>query len=235
MANIVQKFLRHNKFWFYLRKAIFQGLLPVILAFITFIDVAKNGSTNNPNNKSYSHLYFYTAFILFLYSTIKIVLEFIFAISSDNVIFRKEMNLTNTMSLNLANSISDSHTIIVIRKIFKLRYSDNKLFILIDKLCLFMGMDSPVLIPLEIVQKFINTNESIDISNLSDNQTETELLHRTLDQLSSYQVTSYKNLDHTLIPKQYPTFIESLRTPLIKVSVGLDQSIDVIQKDLFSL
>src|SRR3984885_15126721 len=108
------------KFWFWY--IIFQCALPIILAFITFYDL----STQH-NKIIYSHLYLYTSSIIFIYSNMRMILEFIFNVCSDQIILKKAINLVETTNnLILSMNIIDSkinNTFLIIRKIFKLRYS----------------------------------------------------------------------------------------------------------------
>lgn len=184
MGINIPSFAHRYKFWFYLRKGIFQVLLPIFLAFMSFCDfIDQNGKQNN--GYAYDHLYFYTSLILFLYGGMKYILDFIFSTCSDDIIFKKEINL-NTTTPNLILTINfpemtNDHFIIVIKKIFKLRYSDSLFFKSINKLCWFLGIDSPILIPHEIVIKLGNIKNNLTIEN------EDSFLHTILKNLYEYR------------------------------------------------
>ena len=222
-------FVHHHKFWFYFRKAIFQGFFPIFLALLTFSDFVKQTTTEN-SGRAYNHLYFYTSLILFLYAQMKIILEFIFAICAEDVIFKKEVNLNKTTSQLLLSfdmdNVSNDHFIVTIKKIYKLRYSNYTFFRQVDKLCWFFGLDSPILIPQELISKLTNSKNNIDEEN---DENEDALLHTTLLNLYAYHPEKYNsptvqvgrnNEKQYLIPKM-------IITPV-------DKSINNMQRLLFN-
>ncbi|AYV85294.1 MAG: hypothetical protein Satyrvirus9_20 [Satyrvirus sp.] len=215
--------MRKYKFWFYFRKAIFQGFLPALLALMTFWDFIKQTSENN-NSHMYTHLYLYTSSILFLYSQLRIILEFIFSICSDDIIFKKEVNLVQTtpellLSFHMSES-SNEHFIIIIKKIFKLRYSNSSFFKYVDKICWFLGVDSPILIPYDVISKLGNVKNDLTQEN------EESFLHTTLSNLCTYHPTKYNSIGcdksetDELLPKV--------------VITKLDKSINDLQQELFN-
>ena len=160
----------------------------------------------------------------------KIILEFIFSTCSEDIIFKKEINLNKTTSQLLVSmdmeNISNDHFIITIKKIFKLRYANSNFFKRIDKICWFVGIDSPILIPYEMVMKLSNVKNNIDEEN------EHAILHSTLANLYAYHPSKYSsppvgplnsaqhNERQILIPKTIVT--------------QLDKTINNMQKQLFN-
>lgn len=190
-------------FGFYVRKAVFQGFLPVLLAILSFYDFVRQP---NGSDYAYKHLYFYTSLILFLHTQIKVILELVFSICSENVVFNKQSTM--------------NHHIITIKRIFKLRYVNSKYFIKIDKFCNMVGIDSPILISYEIIAKLTNVKDEIDESD------EETLLYTVLENLHSYDPSNYNTLNQSeeqidpLIPKMVITSmdksIENLQCKIYK-------------------
>ena len=106
--------VHQRKFWFYVRKAIFQGIIPIIFGFLTFYDLVKQ-TTNPVRGQMYNHMYFYTSLILFIYAQAKIILEFVFAICADDIVFKKEISLTQTMPAVLLSEELQNDFIIIIK------------------------------------------------------------------------------------------------------------------------
>ena len=67
---------KQRKFWFYVRKGIFQVLLQLVLAMMTVWDFAGQNNTGT----SYNKLYFYTSFLLVLYTGLKQILEYMLSL-----------------------------------------------------------------------------------------------------------------------------------------------------------
>jgi hypothetical protein len=245
MAEYIKNIYNDERFGFYLRKAFFQGVLPIILALFSFFDFIRQNTGQNTSS-FYLHIYFYTAGVLLVYTQIKIILEFIFSTCSENVIFRKEISMDKSISEKLVTNVSpfnesynseilvpmgDSmslreHFIITIKRIFKLRYSDSIYFKFMCKFCWLIGMECPILIPYDIIAKLANAKNSITKEN------EQQLLHMTLANLQGYHPDKYNiyasgvstNTDNeklSLIPK-------SIITPL-------DKTIGDLQKEVFHM
>lgn len=228
MWEYLKNIYNDEKIGFYTRKFIFQGFLPIILGLMSFFDFANQAYGNNMG-KAYTHLYFYTTAILLIYSQIKIILKFIFSICTENVIFKKEINMDQTISeilLPIQESLSvNEHFIITMKKIFKLRYSNSIYFKFINRFCWVIGMDCPLLIPYDIVAKLANAKNSITKEN------EQLLLHTTLANLCNYHPDKFTN-----IRNNNPT-LESERTSLIPRSIitPLDKTIGDLQKEIFHI
>jgi len=186
----------YPKFWFYVRKAIFQGLCPIILGFFTFYDLTGEARTINKFN-----LYYGTSIIFLVYSQLRILLEYIFSICSEMVILKKEINLDNSLGAlsfsegagtlpgvqemidietTESNDLSDNDFIVITKRIYKLRYSDSKLFRFIDRVCWLTGIDSPILIPLDTVRDLIGGGTPLNKVN------EQSILNKTLHKLCQY-------------------------------------------------
>lgn len=136
----------------------------------------------------YSHLFIYTSSMFFFYTQLKALLEYIFSISSDSVIFKKELGRDNTTPQLLSSFTTSSHSthkIVLIKRVFKLKHSNSKFFIFIDKLCMVMGLDSPLLIPQNVVEKLANHRG--DLSKVDENI----LMHETLANLYAYHPNKY--------------------------------------------
>uniref|UniRef100_A0A6C0LS23 Uncharacterized protein n=1 Tax=viral metagenome TaxID=1070528 RepID=A0A6C0LS23_9ZZZZ len=210
--------IHQYKFWFWFRNIIFQCALPIILAFMTFYDL----STQH-NKIIYSHLYLYTSSIIFIYSNMRMILEFIFNVCSDQIILKKAINLVETTNnLILSMNIIDSkinNTFLIIRKIFKLRYSGSSFFIFIDKLCWAIGIDSPILIPIDLINKLFEKVE-INIHN------EDTLMIKTLNNLYEY----YPEFDNNI-------FTNFNTDPLLNkiTNIVLEKNISDLRRSLFGL
>lgn len=236
MTITIPNFVHHNKFNFYFRKALFQVFLPVLLAFLSFCDfVSQSGKENN--GYAYNHLYFYTSLILFFYASARYFLDFIFSICADDIVFKKEVDLTQTTpDLILAINIDDEpknynsnndHFIIVIKKIFKIRFSGSIFFHYIVKICDFLGIDCPILIPSDVISKLTNYEEFPTLEN------EDVLLQKTLTNLYSYNPTKYNVIPVTDDDYDMETLLRENIVPKYIIS-KMDKTINDIQKELFN-
>lgn len=220
---------KQRKFWFYVRKGIFQVLLQLVLAMMTVWDFAGQNNTGT----SYNKLYFYTSFLLVLYTGLKQILEYMFSICSEEVVFKRELNNSHSrdilMSFDMLNSPS-GHYIVTTKRIFKLRYSKSNLFIKIDKLCWFLGIDSPVLIPFNIIEKLGNIKDNLTTNN------EDIYLNVTLTNLHKYQndendmEEDSEDIEKNSIPKENSD-IDSLIPKVIQTETDLN--IKELQSELF--
>ncbi|BCS83085.1 hypothetical protein QLL95_gp1038 [Cotonvirus japonicus] len=219
-----------RKFWFYVRKGIFQVFLQLMLALMSVWDFAKQDNQEN----AYGKLYFYTSTILLIYTGMKYILEYIFTICSDEVVFKREiLHKEKTRGLmesfNMLDSTDSScgHYFVTIKRVFKLRYSRSKIFIKIDKLCWFLGLDSPILIPFNVIEKMGNIKDNLTTDN------EDTYLHVTLTNLYTYNPNKYNtvviNVEDT--DAQDSKDIESLIPKNIETES--DTSIINTQFDLF--
>lgn len=217
------------KYWFYFRKGLFQIFFPILLMFMSFCDFISQ-RTNNSDEYAYNHLYFYTSLILFLHTSAKHILEYIFSICSNDVIFKKEINLnktTDNLILSFETESINEHNIIIIKKIFKIRYSKDLFFIYVNKICWVLGIDSPVLIPYDIIAKLTNINNNLTAEN------EDEFLHTTLTNLYSYHPIKYSMVSP--VNEQHSPIIEDITQNLLPkvIITQLDKSINDMQKELF--
>lgn len=221
-------FIHHYKFWFYFRKCMFQVFLPVLLAFMSFCDFINQ--SGKEYSYSYNHLYFYTSLILFLYGAMRYVLDFIFSICSVDVIFKKEIGLNETTNFSISDisEISNEHFIVVIKKIFKLRYSKLSFFKNINKLCWFLGINGPILIPYEIITKLGN------VKNILTEENEDLFLHTTLTNLYTYHPQKFNlvRMPEEQIPQTDDIIHENL-IPKILIT-QTDKMIGEMQKELFN-
>lgn len=216
--------LSHKRYiWFYCRKALFQVIMPILLALFSLLGFTEK-SHRGHGDSAYLHLYFYTTFILFLYGVTNYVLKYIFSISSDKIMFKKEINLVDTTP-NLIIDTNDTRNelcVVMIKKVFKIRYSQNVIFQNINKLCWLLGMDSPILIPSDIILK---------LSSVKDITPENEdtVLQETLFNLCTYHPAKY-NYSHN------EQEINDTSDILISsyVETPLDMSIRDMQFDLFN-
>ncbi|AGC01895.1 hypothetical protein H012_gp568 [Acanthamoeba polyphaga moumouvirus] len=216
-----------KKFWFYVRKAIFQVFLQLLLALMSIWDFAKQ--SGKENNYAYNNLYFYTSLLLFFYTALKYILEYIFSLCSTDILFKKKPSLDKTTQNLFAsfNMTSEQtiHYIVVIKKVFKLRYSKYTIFKYVDKLCYFLGIDSPILIPLEIANKLGNINN--DLSPLNEDA----YLNVTLTNLYAYHPTKINDVDELSQQEVENSDIENLIPKTIITSI--DKSIEILQEDMF--
>jgi hypothetical protein len=230
MSITVPNFSDQYKFWFYFRKALFQVFFPIALAFMSLCDFAVQ-SNNNDSTHAYDNLYFYTLLILFLYTGMKQILEFIFTVCADDVVFKKEINLEQTtsqllLSINTSNSTQEGHFIIAIKKIFKLRYSKSPLFVHITKICWFLGIDCPILIPDNIISKLSNAKDDITLEN------EQEFLHTTLMNLYAYHPKLYEITPITENNDDEIALVPEGMVPK-RVTTQIDKIICEMQNNLF--
>lgn len=177
MAVSIPIYPHRNRKWFFIRKGIFQIVLPSILALASFFDYL----ANNDDGTAYSNLYFYTTLVLITHASIKSGLEYIFDICSDITVFRKPVDLERTVpNIILVSDLEGGgNGIIVIKKIFKLRYSSWPSFVIITQVCWFLGLDCPILVPFELV-KDMNVIEDEELS-----------LQTTLDRIYNFQPSTH--------------------------------------------
>jgi len=216
---------KDHVFWFNFRKAFFQVFLPILLALISFSDYVNQSGKSG--SYAYNHLYFYTSFILLLYTGMKYILEYIFSVCSDNIVFRKKIDLEKTTNeLVLPTNMSDNEqyfSVIIIKKIFKLRYSKMKFFEKVTRLCYFLGIDCPILIPDNVIRR-LNNGCHVNAEN------EDIILYNTMNNIYDYQPT---RREETIIePSNIPEFEEFL-VPT-RVITKLDKTICDIKKELFN-
>lgn len=234
MSLKISKIVSQYKFWFYFRKLFFQGILPITLAFITLIDIAQN--TNG--TKRYRHIYIYTSIILFIYTSIKVILDWFFSVMADDVILKKDLTntITNTIphyTINLSTLlttetlyVNNVPSIIVMRRIFKLRYSHRLSFAIINRFCWWMGIDSPLFISSAVIRRVSNYHLPINHRN------EQEILHLTLHQLYHYRPYYYQIIQNQESPNDY---LGNNASPLLPQLTNTDKSIMMIQRDLFGI
>ena len=235
MSTAVSNFTHRYKFWFYFRKGLFQVLFPILLTFMTFCDFVKQ-SGQLQNGYAYYNLYFYTSLILFLYTGMNRILEFIFSLCSDDIIFKKEIDLTRTtpqllLSSNLTrehDTVSDEHYIIIVKKIFKLRYSKSLFFTYVTTICWFLGIDSPILIPHDIAKKLGNIKNNLTLDN------EDSIMQTTLTNLYSYHPRFYEV--KPIMDDDDDNLLDSLEDGLVpkRVITKMDKTICDMQKELFN-
>lgn len=209
MAIDIPIYPHRNRKWFFVRKGLFQLLLPGLLAAISFFGYL----VHDEEGYAYTDLYFYTMIVLFCYQGMKYLLEYIFAICSDDIVFKKPIDLERTIpNIILATDLSghsDQH-VIVIKKLFKLRYSASSLFIKMTQLCWFLGLDCPILIPWELIR-------DLDIDPSNDQMS----LMTTLDRIYNFQPSIYNLVSD-----------ENVSKPVIRKS---DQSICDVKRGLFDV
>jgi hypothetical protein len=232
MNMTMPQFTHRYKFWFYFRKGLFQVFFPIFLTFLTFTDyVEQSGKTNN--GYAYNHLYFYTSVLLFFYTGLRYIFDFIFSICADDIILKKEIDLGRStpqllISTDSKNLEPENHFIIIVKKIFKLRYSKSPFFIYITKICWFLGIDSPIFIPENIVKKMGNIKNDLTPEN------EESSLHTTLMNLYSYHPRLYEVTP--VIDTSDSGQLDSLEEGLVPkhVITKIDKTICDIQKELFN-
>lgn len=180
MSISIPIYPHRNRKWFFVRKGLFQLMLPGLLVAISWYDWLMS-ETGEP---VYSSLYCYIAAILFGYAGIIKVLKYLFTICADNIVFKKPIDLEKTVpNIVLANDLETGNAyqgVIVIKKLFKLRYSSSIFFVKITQACWFLGLDCPILIPWELIK-------DLDIDYSDDNLS----LHTTIDRIYNFQPSVY--------------------------------------------
>lgn len=224
---------RTNKNWFYIRKAIFLVVLPILLALITFVDFIDQ-TPDDEKRTVFGHLYFYTFFILFIHTQMQKILKYIYSVCSENVIFRKQIDVNNStpdLLLTLGFTNSDDHHIIVIKKIFKLKYCNSKFFSTVSKISWILGIDCPTLIPFEVVARLTN------IKNPTFQNEDPQILYAILNNLYTYDPVKYNKPVEMSLIDDGNLFRSTHDQPLVPRMVisELDQSISVLQKEIFNL
>lgn len=224
----ISKYAHKYYFWFYFRKALFQIFFPIILALVSFYDWTAQSQTGHV----YGHIYFYTSLILCTYAGMKYILEYIFSVCAEDIILKKVISIDQTIEQLIPESRSDmcEHFIIITKKIFKLRYSQYPLFTTITNLCWFLGIDSPILIPHDVVLKISNIK---DINTVED---EDVLLHTTLTNLYYYHPRTYEVTlinDGDIAADSIPDIMNDSLVPT-RVVTRIDKSICDIQKQIFN-
>lgn len=136
------------KFWFYFRKAIFQGVVPIVTTIITFYDL------RNTKSGYISDIYLYTSTILFVYGMLNTLIQFISDIFAIYVGFQEDFNVTDSRMIE--EIIVSKQPMTIIKKVFKPKYSNNLFFRGLSKFCWYIGHDCPILIPHSVVNKINN-------------------------------------------------------------------------------
>ena len=177
MAVKVPRVIHQYKFWFYIRKFIFQQIFPFMMGLVTFYDLTQN--INSPTNIFYKRIYIYTSLFLTIYTSIQFILNFIFEVTSDDIVFRKEINLENTINdLVLSSNLEDYsqiNYIVTIQRVFKIRFSSSWYFLTLSQTCWYLGIETPILIPQELVDELLQGkdivvhNEQFLIQTIIDN------------------------------------------------------------------
>lgn len=135
---------------FWIRKAIFQGVIPIVLQLVTLFDFYIGTGVY------YERLYFYTALMIGFYKCVAMGLEILFSVASEQVIFSKPLNLHETTIMTaLSQHFNEQvkHEIAVVCRVFKIRYSGSRIIQWVSALCWWLGMDCPVFLSEEAVQK----------------------------------------------------------------------------------
>lgn len=158
MAITIPIYPHRNRTWFFVRKALFQLILPAILALISFFDYL-----NSSTEPTYASLYFYTTLTLLAYTGTKATLKYIFDVCADITVFQKPVDLNNTVPNIVMLSDSNTNGVMVIRKIFKLRYSAWPSFVKITQACWLLGLDCPILVPFELIKDLDVSNEELSL------------------------------------------------------------------------
>lgn len=140
------------KFWFYFRKAIFQGVVPIVTAFVTFYDI-RSGYIYD--------IYIYTSTVLFVYGIFGTIIQFISDICSINVGFQEDFNVTNSRQIEAA--VVSKQPMTVIKKVFKIKYSNSLFFSCLSSFCWWIGYDCPILIPHHVVNRINERVSDTDV------------------------------------------------------------------------
>lgn len=116
------------------------------------------------------------------------MLEYIFSIYSETIIFKKNFNKNSNNGVLFFSggdsTFMDTHFICVTKQIYKLKYSGSKFFIVIDKMCWFMGIDSPVLIPIDVIKNL--NNNMLDNNNDDNDSNQHDMLNKLIYELFGY-------------------------------------------------
>lgn len=201
----------NKTFWFIFRRCFFNIIVPILLiilalcCFIIKIDYAVRIST-------------IIIILLILYWLI---------INSSVIIFSLFAN-TYVIQIKLKkdiNNIDDScgtfleYQAVTIKKIYDIRCSASKYFILLNKIYFYLGISTPIFVPNDIVKKMTN----IDCYDKCDNNI---LLDSLLHNLFIYRPFKFKSVLTTDNPK-----IESLLPKMIISEI--DKSIYNVQSEIF--
>lgn len=183
----------NSQLFFYIRKFIFTVLLPTIIALFSFTNIA---SVNPTFNHIYKYQYIYITTLVFLYTGINYTLEYIFSLTSVDVMF-KQISINNSTYDLLYTGEQNCYNIIKIKKIYKLKYINYKIIRIINLLGWVCGITCPIILPTDIIHKF----NSGDIEN-------------TLHMLQTYTATENYNLDDDLLLEQDNTKIQQLQNEI---------------------
>lgn len=155
--------------WFYVRRCIFIVLLPSTLSLMSLLDFANNSNNKIPMHK---HIYFYTSLILCCYSIINYCLTYIFSICANDFIFKKNSDsdlTTNCHDIQFSEISFNNynHLMVVNKKVYKIKYSKNKLIKIIDKICWALGIESPLLISSDLIEQKLDAKMKNHLINLT--------------------------------------------------------------------
>lgn len=204
--------LIERKFWFKVRKGIFQVLLPGILGFYTLFGYAQDSDSG-----TYSHLYFYTALLLMTQTFFRHFAEYLFDLCSVSVI-AGDIELARQANSRLINII----------RVFKTKYSTSGYLEKIVQLCGLLGIETPIFIPRQVVEAF---------GEEAENRTDEEIVGSTIDFIQSYRPVVYQMVS---LGMESPSVREEVtdrpqhheRAPK-RIITSLDASIGDLQFEIF--
>ena len=135
------------------------------------------------------------------------------------------------MTTNLSTN-NNNNVIIIVKKIFKLRYSSSSFFKNMYQLCWFMGIDSPVLIPDNIVSAL--DTKQINQHLVIDDQNENSLLNSVLNNLYTYQQPEYEMVPTYELPDNSNGSNTKDNAPLLRTTYN-EKTIDHLKYELFAM
>lgn len=151
------------KTWFNIRNALFQIIFPIILTIITIFDLTKE-------KEIYKHIAFYTTPIILLHTHMRSIVDMITRNFAEKIVLKKDINLEGTvvdLELKSGNSINENiiDNVVIIKDVYKLRYSNSNFFYLMNQIFWFMGIDAPILIPQKIISEMglIDTGNDVEM------------------------------------------------------------------------
>jgi hypothetical protein len=209
----------NSEFWFNFRKIFFQiilakGLIPIII-----LDYLVNFSLFQKINGI-------IIFSLILFISFCKFLKYFFEITSQRILIKRRCRSEKTSIVVMDIGTSNIFYVTDLINVFHLKYSDSSLIRLAKSIGTFVGINTPIIIPVEVVTRlgFIIENNNNDIATLEN----------IISNLHNYQPYDFDHVRisddnefndiESLIPKQ---FISPIDSKIISIKKDLFGKIDV--------
>lgn len=209
----------NSDFWFNFRKVFFQIILPKGLIPIIILNYLVNfGFFQKINEIIIVSLILFTCFFKFL--------KYFFEITSQKILIKRRCRSEKTSIFVMDIGTSNIFYVTDLINVFHLKYSDSSIIRLIKSVGIFFGMNTPIIIPVEVVKRlgFIIENNKNDITTL-ENLISNIYNYQTYE-FDHMQISDDNELNdiESLIPKQ---FVSPIDSKIISIKKELLGKIDI--------